>query len=75
MTDSKDKNIKMLRLSWNFNHILTRFFNNLKLLAIFSFLALLKSFCWLCYYITLLTDKNKEEKWFSSYKKLKIILL
>ncbi len=33
-------------------------------------------FCWLYYYITLFhykIDKNKEEKWFSFYEKLKII--
>ncbi len=63
----------------------SHFFKNILLLAIFSYLALLKSlshrmdnFCWLCYYITMShykIDKNKEEKWFSSYKKLKINFL
>ncbi len=76
-TDLNDESRKILTT------VSSHFFKNILLLAIFSYLALLKSlshrmdiFCWLCYYITLShykIDKNKEEKWFSFYKKLKII--
>jgi hypothetical protein len=44
MTDFKDENRKMLRLSWNFNHSFLSLFQELLLLAIFSYLALLKSY-------------------------------
>ncbi len=81
MTDFKDKNRKMLRLSWNFNHSFLSLFKNLLLLAILSYLALLKSYHMECifflivllYNIVSLKINNKEEKWFSSCKKLKII--
>jgi hypothetical protein len=44
MTDFKDKNRKMLRLSWNLTTVSSHFFKNLLLLAILSYLALLKSY-------------------------------
>ena len=84
-TDLNDKNRKCSDWATILTTVSSHFFKNILLLAIFSYLALLKSlshrmdiFCWLCYYITMShykIDKNKEEKWFSSYKKLKIIFL
>jgi hypothetical protein len=61
MTYFKDENRKMLRLSWNFNHSFLSLFQELIILGNFLLsLALLKSY-------------HREEQWFSSYKKLKII--
>ncbi len=80
MTDFKEENRKML---WNFNHSFLSLFQELIALGNFLLSCTVKKlshrmdiFCWLCCYITLShykIDKNKEEKLFSAYKKLKII--
>ncbi len=44
MIDFKDKNRKMFQLSWKFNHSFLSLFQELIILAIFSYLALLKSY-------------------------------
>ncbi len=60
VTDFKDKNSKMLWLSWNFNHSFLSLFEELITLGNFILSRTvtklshkMKIFCWLCYYITL----------------------
>ncbi len=81
ITDFKDKNRKMLRLSWNFNHSFLSLFQELITRGNFLLSHTVKKlshgmeiFCWLCCYITLShyqIDKYKEKKGFSFYKKQK----
>jgi hypothetical protein len=56
MNDFKDKNRKMLRLSWNFNHSFLSLFQELITLGNFILSRTAKKlshrmeiFCWLCY--------------------------
>ncbi len=60
MTDFKDKNRKMLWLSWNFNHSFLSLFQELITWGNFILSRTVKKlshrmemFCWLCYCITL----------------------
>ncbi len=58
MTDFKDKNRKMLRLSWHFNHSFLSLFQELIIPGNFILSRTIKKlshrmeiFCWLCYSI------------------------